>query len=653
MSYIKFDKEQLVSLEASTTKELLRTNSLGSYSCTSLNFCNTRKYHGLLVMPQPQIDNDRHVLLSCIDETVIQNNSHFNLGLHKYINSYSPKGHKYVEDFQTHPIPTHIYRVGGVRLKKEIIFSSYEDRLLIKYTLLEAKSKTFLKIQPYLAFRNFHTLSKANLFVDTKYKEIENGVSFRMYNNYPYLHFQFSKKTDYIHVPDWYKDFEYVKELERGYEGHEDLYVPGYFETEIEKGESIFLSVGVNIANHLVLNKLFDEETAIRTPRNNFENTLKNSLKQFLTVRNDEYLMVAGYPWYFSRPRDTFVSLLELSLSLNNINIFYNILKTQIQYMDGPYFSFVQGNHKYTDFSADTSLFFIRCLQQFVEYYKGTELEIWEKYSKVIKTILYGFKSNDYQSVRCNENGLLNVSFNNEPHTWMNARVDNNAITLRDGMTIEANSLWYNAIMFSISLAEKANDDDFVKEWKEVSNLIFNNFKNVFWNKDRGYLADYVNENVVNWAIRPNMIFAASLPFSPVSEKIQSLIIEKIRAVLLTPRGLRTLSPDNKLYKSHYFGNENQRARAYHQGTAWPWLLGSYLDACLKIFGKSKIYELEKLYLGIEDSIMEHAIGSISEVYDGDPPHRGAGAISMAWSVAEVLRMKRSLEKFKSMEDKK
>lgn len=646
MSYIKIGKEQLVSLEKSTTKELLRTNSLGSYSCTSLNFCNTRKYHGLLVVPQPQIDNDRHVLLSSIDETIIQNNAEFNLGLHRFPNNYYPKGHKYVENFSADPIPTHIYRIGGVILKKEIIFSSFEDRIIIKYTLLEAKSDTFLRLKPFLAFRNFHTLSKSNLFVNTKYVDIDNGVSFCMYKRYNSLNFQLSEKCKYIHVPNWYYSFEYVKEIDRGYEGHEDLFVPGYFETKISKDKPIYISIGTIPVSQNEIEDLFNKEVNNRTPRNSFENTLINSLKQFLTVRNDEYLIIAGYPWYHSRPRDTFVSLVEMSLSLNNIEIFHRVLETQIKNMDGAHFSFIEGNSKSTDYAADTSLFFIRCLQQFNENFPNESLSLWNKYSTVIKNILYSFKNGQSISTKMNGLFLLSVSLNNTPITWMNSCVDGEPVVLRDGMTVEANALWYNAIMYSLSLAYIANDQEFIEDFVSISKQIPENFKRTFWNKVKGYLADYVNDYVSSWSVRPNMIIAASLPYSPLSEKICSLIIEKVKKKLLTSRGLRTLSPDDVKYKSHYYGNENERAKSFHQGSVWPWMLASYAEASFRIYSNSVFYEIYELYKGFDESISEHAIGSISEVFDGDPPHRGAGAISMAWSVAEILRLKRLIDKF-------
>jgi len=240
MSYINFDKLQLVNLEYSLQKELLRTNRAGSYASTTIVRCNTRKYHGLLVSLQPQIDHLHHVLLSALDVTVIQQSTEFNLGIHKYEGDmFEPGGHKYIRDFESDPIPTLTYRVGGVILTAEMVFASDEDRILIRYTLLDANSPTKLRFKPLLAFRSIHNLTQANDDVDQSYNEIKNGISCKMYPIYDPVNMQFSKKIQYHHNPDWYYDIEYAKEQTRGYDYKEDLYQPGYFETTIKKLNSL------------------------------------------------------------------------------------------------------------------------------------------------------------------------------------------------------------------------------------------------------------------------------------------------------------------------------------------------------------------------------------------------------------------------------
>lgn len=647
MSFIKLDKSQLVDLEYSLTKELLRASRSGTYSCTTLNFCNTRKYHGLLVVPQPGIDNQRHVLLSSMDETVIQHNTEFNLGVHKYPGTYSPKGHKYIIDFETDPIPKHIYRVGGVKLKKEIIFTTNDDLILIRYTLLEAHSPTIIRVRPYLAFRNQHSLSKANMWADTKFSVIENGICLCMYKGYTPLYLQLSKKSDYIHVPVWYNNIEYTKELERGYEGHEDLMVPGYFEFPISKNEEIIISAGTHEINPKDLNQLFLNETNVRIPRNTFENCLTNSAQQFFAIREEKKTIIAGFPWFASRLRDTFISLPGFTLINNDFQTFFDVIDPLVESMNGPHFRNITNSDADTDYSADTSLWFIRALQFADDQMTEFPGLVWNKYGNTVKAILNGYRNGLSPTVRMLDDGLISASSDSVALTWMNASVDGNRITPRSELTVEANALWHNAVIFAVNSAKKANDHEFTEQWKNLHCIIPASFKKIFWDKAKGYLADNAGTYHTDWSIRPNMIFAASLPFNPISEKIRQLIVELIKSKLLTPRGLRTLSPDDPDYKGFYFGNENERARAYHQGTVWPWLLGAYADAYLKIYGKSGLYHIEQLYSGFKDTVLEHAIGSISEVYDGDPPHRGAGAISMAWSVAEILRLNHTIKTYR------
>lgn len=260
MSYLRFEKALMTNLEESLPRELLRTNRSGAYSCSTIVDCNTRKYHGLLVVPVPEIDDENHVLLSSLDVTVVQHGAEFNLGLHKYQgNNFSPKGHKYIREFDCDKVPTTIYRVGGVVLKKEVVFQHYEDRILIRYTLVDAHSDTKLLLRPFLAFRSVRQFTHENSVASRKYNEVENGISTCMYAGYPELYMQFSKKVSFNFKPDWYRGVEYPKEQERGYASNEDLYVPGYFEVDIKKGESIVFSGSTSECKPRGLSHLFQK----------------------------------------------------------------------------------------------------------------------------------------------------------------------------------------------------------------------------------------------------------------------------------------------------------------------------------------------------------------------------------------------------------
>lgn len=643
MGYIKFDKIQLVNLEYSLGKEMLRSNRAGSFHCTTITGCNTRKYHGLLVCPQPLLDNTVHVLLSKVEETVLERDAEFNLGINKYPASYNPKGHKYLRDFSVDDIPKATYRVGGVVLTKETVFVTEEQKVLIKYTLVEATSPTMLRVKPFLAFRNIHQLSKKNIYLDTKYESVPNGIKSRMYEGYSPLYIQFSKsRLEYVHAPDWYDDIEYFHEYRRGYEFREDLYVPGFFEFPIKKGESIILCAGTQEINPAMISRIFTKEIKTRTPRTSYENCLINSAEQFFYKHDKGTEIIAGYPWYDRIGRFTFISLPGLSYARNSESSCNAVIDTMIKQMRGNFFPETGRGSNTTYLSADTSLWFIWAMQYCCCQKKETRTT-WKKYGKVIKLILDEYaRGNDM--IRMTENKLLFISENFKGITWMDAVVDGQAVTPRYGYVVEVNALWYNAIVFAIEAASDSGDKSFVEKWKPLADELKQSFRETFWDHQKGWLADFVYHDTKDFSIRPNQVIAASVKNSPITEDMISSILEVVRKSLLTPRGLRTLSPENPLYKGKYIGNEYMRNLTLHQGTVHPWLLGHFAEAYLRIYGKQGVEFVKRMYMHLEDDMIEDGIGTISEIYEGDPPHSGRGAISFAASVAELLRIKMMLE---------
>ena len=640
MSYIKFDKKQLVNLEYSLSREILRSNRAGSYASTTITGCNTRKYHGLLVVPQPQLDNENHVLLSGLDESVIQHDSKFNLAIRRFRNdNYEPKGHKYLREYNTDPVPKYIYRVGGVLLQKERLFVQFEDRILIRYTLLDAHSDTKLSFKPFLAFRNAHSISKANNDVNRTYEEAENGVKLRMYDGYDYLHMQFSKEVNYDHSPDWYYDIEYLKELERGYEGLEDLYVPGSFEVEIKKGESIIFSAGTKEIKPSSLQSLFSREYEKRTPRSDYHNTLQNAAEQFFIKRDGFSSLTAGYHWFGKWGRDTFIALPGTTLTMGREDRFVSVMKFMMSRIeDGLFPNKRRGNLINYD-SSDTSLWFIWALQQFAEM-TGRESFVWDEYGQIMQDVINSYMSGEIYWLKVRENGLIYAGNNDTALTWMDTYTNGQPVNSRHGYAVEVNALWYNALCYISDLSEKYGDGSFKENWKETIEIIPDSFKTIFWNKKEQFLYDCVSDDNIDDRIRPNAVFACSMMHSPLSENKQQKVLEVIRKRLLTPRGLRTLTPEDKDYCGTYVGPQIDRDKIYHHGTVFPWLLGAFVEGYLKIHGKSALHFANEIYNSFEEVIQDHGVGSISEIYDGDPPHHGRGAISQAWSVGEVLRIK-------------
>ncbi|KAF0238084.1 MAG: glycogen debranching [Prolixibacteraceae bacterium] len=647
MSYLKFDKEQLINLEYSLDREILRSNLAGAYISTTISGCNTRKYHGLLICPISKFGDEKHVLLSSLDETIVDKGSEFNLGIHRYQGgAHEPKGHKYIRNIEFNRITKITYWVGSAVFTKEQLLVENEHKVLLRYTLVESSESVKLRFKPFLAFRQVHQLSKANMYVNRKFGKAANGISVKLYDKYPNLFMQFSKKAEFVPVPDWYYNIEYIKELHRGYEYLEDLFVPGYFEISFKKGESIIFSAGTVEANPESLKKLFTSEENSRTPRITFLNSLDNAAGQFVIHRKDETDIIAGFPWYDSITRQTFVSLTGLCLSLNNIKTFKDVLHTYMKYLKNGFFPdhIHQKNHTFN--SADAPLWFIWAI---IKYFKkhGHPVEIWKEYGGAIQEILNAYRNSTWKYVGTTPEGLVYAQKENTPLTWMNASVDGRPVVQRDGLPVEINALWYNAICFAVELAGLAGEHSFVEQWKPMIKKVGDAFVNSFWNKGHDHLADVVKDRKPDWSVRPNMVIAVAMDYSPLTIEQQKSVLSIAKRKLLTKRGLRTLSPDNLRYKGSVEGNPSGREIAIHQGAAWPWLIQFFVEAYLKIHKKGGLPFVKQIMEDFEDDLTEHCIGSISEMYNGNPPHSANGAISQAWSVAGVVYATHLVQNYK------
>ena len=645
MSYLRFEKAHMTNLEEALPRELLRTNRSGAYSCSTIVDCNTRKYHGLLVVPIPELNDENHVLLSSLDPTVIQHGAEFNLGLHKYQgNNYSPKGHKYIREFNCDKVPTTIYRVGGVILKKEVVFRHYEARILIRYTLVDAHSATKLRFRPFLAFRSVRQFTHENSAASREYHEVDNGIKTCMYAGYPDLYMQFSKKNAFIFQPDWYRGVEYPKEQERGYASNEDLYVPGYFEMDIKKGESIIFSAGISEIKTRRLKALFEEEVESRVPRDNFFHCLVTAAHQFhKRMPNDDRYLLAGYPWFKCRARDTFIALPGLTLAIEEQDYFELVMKTAERGLR----DFMEGKPLTVDIyemdQPGVPLWAIWAVQQYAK--EAGEDKCFKMYGHLVWDIVKYIEEGKHPNLFPEENGLVRVEGRDKAVTWMNSTANGRPVVPRTGFVVEINALWYNALKFAAKLARQNNDEESAAILEEKAALTKESFVDTFVN-DYGYLYDYVDGNMVDWSVRPNMIFAVALDFSPLTQDQKKSVLDICTRELLTPKGLRSLSPKSGGYNPMYVGPQSQRDYAYHQGTAWPWLGGFYMEACLKLYRRTRISFVERQMVGYEDEMLLNCLGTIPEMSDGNPPFRARGGMSFAMNVAEILRTLNMLEKY-------
>lgn len=649
MSYLNFDKTLLINLERSLSKEMIRTNRAGAYNSTTLVDCNTRKYHGQLVLPLPHLSDDNYVLLSSLDETVIQHGAEFNLGLHKYgEQQFAPNGHKYIREYDCEVVSRTTYRVGGVILQKERLLVSFEPRVLIRYTLLEAHSATTLRFRPFLAFRSVNELTHENPQACANMDEVQNGRVAQLYQQFPQLFMQFSKPVEYTHQPTWYKNIEYQKEQERGYEYKEDLLVPGWFELPMRKGESVIFAAGITEVNPRTLTQTWKKETERRIVKDSMAAWLKNSASQLYKREGDKCYLLAGYPWFKASAREEFFSLAPCTLMINRPEYWEVIMdKTAVAevqaFLENPMFPQVDGHPlRITGMDEpDVLLWFIRAVQQYAECYSIDEAA--KKYGTLCADILSFLRRQKHPRVFLHSNGLLWTDGTRRPATWMNAVEDGHPITPRTGYIVELNALWFNALCFVSELMEHAGQPHRANLLAYQAELCKASFIETFWNGM--YLYDYVSGDYKNQEVRPNQIWASGLPFSPLDRKQMKAVVDICTKELLTPRGLRTISPKSGDYRPVYIGGQKERDHNFHNGPVWPFTIAAYAQAYMKINRHGGLSFMERLLVGYETEMSELCIGTLNEIYDGNPPYKGHGGMSYAPSVAAVISVMNTVEK--------
>lgn len=645
MAFLKFNKSELVNLEYSLKREILSASKTGAYCNTSIVACNTRRYHGLLAVPVDNLGGGKYVLLSALDESLVMNGRQFNLGIHCYGDVYEPRGHKYIIDFDADPEPKITYKVGEILFTKTILMAPDSDQVLIRYELLAAPSKTTLILKPFLAFRSVHSLTHQNPEADTQYRDVDGGVSFRLYDGFPELNLQLSAKAPFKYMPYWYNGITYSDELRRGFECKEDLFVPGTFVTELKPGDSIVFSASVNTENPKQLKRKFTDTVRKHSEIRGYHDLLVHDADLLKCTRNGHERINAGFSWLETGLlRETIESLPGLTLYAGDKGKeFEEILDNLV--------AEEQDRLLRRTTQVEAPLRLTDTIQQYI-HYSGEEKRIWEKYGKLLKNIIDSYAPGKRNEITMHPNGLLWAQMDRVALSWMNAYVDGYPVTERAGYQVETNAFWYNALCFALDMEQKygAKKSAFAARWSHVRELVAQNFQPAFWNPEAGYLADYVDNGGQNMDVRPNQLFAVCLDYSPVDDEVKAAVISVINNELVTSRGIRTLSPRNPKYRGVYEGSQRDRDLAYHQGCAFPSLLGPYIDCCFKVMLGSSFYKkAEYLTEGFYADINKHGVGAFSELYDGDPPHEAHGAISSACSTAALLRVDYLMKKYKEV----
>ena len=635
MAFLKFNKSELVNLEYSLKREIIAANDSGAYCNTSIVACNTRRYHGLLAVPVDELGGGKYMLLSALDESLVLRGKQFNLGIHCYGDTYDPKGHKYIIDFDANPVPVITYKVGGILFTKTIMMVPDNDQVLIKYELLEAPSKLTLSLKPFLAFRSVHSLTNQNAEAYTGYDEIESGVAFRLYNGFPHLNMQVSGQPTFKSQPYWYSGVTYSDEYRRGFDCREDLFVPGTFSLEMKPGDTVVFSASVNEINPKGLKRKFTDTLKKMAVIEDYEDLLAHNAELFKVHHNGKSRINAGFSWLETGLlRETVASLPGLTLYANgDCEEFERILDTLIEDEKERLF------HRTTQCEAPLRL--TETIQQYIRF-SGKERQIWKKYGETLKGIIESYAPGQRKEIAMHPNGLLWAQMDGVALSWMNAYVYGQPVTERAGYQVETNAYWYNALCFAIDMENKygaKKDNAFVARWTPVRDMVKENFQPMFWREEWGYLVDFVGNGPVSQAVRPNMLIPAYLEYCPVDDEVISEIVMTINDELLTRRGLRSLSPRNEAYRGVYEGSQIDRDLAYHQGCAFPELLAPYIDLCFRMMGSTFYGRAKYLVEGFFEDISKHGVGAFSELYDGDPPHEPHGAIASATSTAALLHI--------------
>lgn len=646
-----FDKAACQNIRRASRKEWLLTNGLGDYASSSILGCNTRKYHGLLTVNTP---NGRHVLLSALEESVKGGGKEFFLSTRRHPQTLYPRGHEYLESFRLDQWPEFVYRVGDVRVCREVLLVQNTSLLLMRWSIKGTPGlpPLTLRLRPLLAYRHFHTLTHANDAADGHIQPEVNGFSVAPYHDLPRLFFRSDNAFIVNESPDWCRNVEYIIEQERGFPFSEDLFSPGTLEIPLTEEAKVYLAVGtapVDVAPE----KLWRVESRARTKAHKAGGGLLGHLAQVgkdfcIETPSKKPAVLAGYHWFDAWGRDTLIALPGLTFYAGRTDFGLRVLRQVADNMQNglvPNCFTEDDNHAYN--SADASLWYAFAVQCYLQENPDGLAWVREHAWPALKSIIQGYRQGPGMGIYIDNEGLLHAGDTHTQLTWMDAKADGMPVTPRHGCPVELNALWYNTLAFVDHLSAKFDEPD----WNCTTALrhFRTTFVERFWSaRGNGYLGDVYHDGMLDQSVRPNQILAVSLPYPVLAENWFAPVVECVRNKLLTPYGLRTLSPDDPAFKGRYEGGPSSRDGAYHQGTIWPWLLGHYTDALLRAAwdvrgaASALLTTLTPLY---SDHLTDAGLGGISEIFSATPPYTPDGCIHQAWSIAESLRLLTRLQR--------
>ena len=649
---IQFERETWSDLEAALRREWLETNGLGGFASSTIIGLNTRRYHGLLVAAtKPPVG--RLVLLSKLEETLFIDGKGFDLSANRYPGVIHPQGFHYLTQFRLDPFPVFTYEVESIEIEKCIFMIQGENSTVIRYQLTknnhpESSKEVWLEIRPLIAFRDYHGTTHENSAINSAVQERSGLASVALYQGLPTLHLA----HDAIEVRktgDWFHNLEYGAECERGLDFSEDLFNPLTlrFDLRLRRQASIIASTEQRDVAQAV--EYRQEEITRRrkalvasSVEDSFAQSLAAASDQYLVSRGDEKTVIAGYHWFGDWGRDTMIALPGLTLPTGKYAVAHSVLRTFGKHVDQGMLPnrFPDAGEAPEYNTVDATLWFFEAARAYLAYTGDLEFVGEELYPVFVDIISWHARGTRY-GIKVDPSGLLASGEPGVQLTWMDAKFGDWVVTPRRGKPVEIQALWYNALCVMEDLASRFGDEAARKRYRHMAEVAKWSFNRLFWNEKLGCLYDVVNGGRPDPSIRPNQIFAVSLPHSMLPRDRARRVVEKVEEQLLTPFGLRTLAPSDPLYRGDYTGGATERDGAYHQGTVWPWLLGPFITAYIKVNGGSEEarHRAQSWLSPLQSHLAEAGLGQVSEIFEGDAPHRPCGCIAQAWSVAEILRV--------------
>ena len=665
---------ELTSLEQTLSREWLETDGRGGYASSTVHLVNRRRYHGLLVAPFSGTPR-RHVFLSRLEESVHAAGAApatgfgggpgeraFPLSMARYRGIYAPLGHAHAERFELAPYPRWTYRLGGSWIERELLVCRGSPTVLVRWRLGGDVAPLELRLRPLLACREADALHRENLALDPRIERSARGLGFsiRPYAALPRVALAAEGAEGRFEAdPLWYRDVEYAVDLERGYEGHEDLFSLGELRLELERDRWCVLAVTIDEPPRepglLFADQAEERERRSRAASDGAAGLVELGADDFiyraptrdaLARRGERLGVIAGFPWFGEWGRDTAIALPGLLLARGRVEECGDALCGLVRFLRRGLMPNIFGlgveDSQYG--SADAALWFARAVQHF-DRAGGDRERLCEVLLPALIEIAERCIEGGELAVHSDASGMLWAGSSELNATWMDAQTAAGPVTPRAGCAVELNALWYQLLAYLAELCERCGERARVRGWRALAELCGRSFLERLWIEDERRLADVWRPEGVDASVRPNMVLAAALELSPLSDEQRAGVVQRAELDLLTPRGLRTLSPADPAYRGEFRGGPEERDRAYHQGTVWPWLLGFHVEATLRAFpaDRTRSARLTEIVDGLLETAREGGLGHIAEVFDGDPPHRAGGCFAQAWSTAELLRARKLL----------